>query len=214
MKPPDSVTGRYLLVLLMKKATNPKYSALSLLRTLLAKLEETFSEIGRKSLTQVSCERPMYGLIRCVKMIINEMDGKDLKEKRSEYSEFFGKLIQLLLKYDEILFPLLGNAAPEGFLPDLDLPDSKEDNCHVVRSITAQMLLVCSWRSMRDICLLFADMCLLLPLQGEEEKSILSFEQVLEIGNHMLFLLKNLMHRGVFEQVFVGFKVLATRLWK
>lgn len=74
---------------------------------------------------------------------------------------------------------------------------------------------------MRDICLLFADMCTLFPLEGEKptknrtnKEYILSFAQVSLIGEHMLSLMKNLVHRGVFEQVFVGFKVLATRLWE
>lgn len=70
---------------------------------------------------------------------------------------------------------------------------------------------------MRDICLLFAEICGLLPLEGEKSTGnnqfILSFDQVSSIGYHMLYLMKNLVHRGVFEQVFVGFKTLASRLW-
>lgn len=151
-------------------------------------------------------------------MLINAKDG-GFSEAPQNCREYFEDLIQLLLKYDNVLFPILGNEAPEGFQGFFDSPD---DNSQVVRSITAQMLLVCSWRSMRDICLLFADMCVFLPLEGEKanlkkdssSNFILSESQVSQIGDHMLFLLKNLVHRGVFEQVFVAFKTLATRLWK
>lgn len=92
--------------------------------------------------------------------------------------------------------------------------DNEELKSVVVRSLNAQKLLVCSWRSMRDACLLMTEICSLCPLEGEKDYYILSFIQVEAIGNHLLFLLKNLMHRGVFEQVFVGFKQLATRLHK
>src|SRR4051812_280888 len=119
------------MVLLMKKSKDPKYSALNLLTSISKKLEETLNQIEKTSLTQVSCEKPMYGLIRCVKMILGEIDRKEWLKKRNEYAEYFKKLIQLLLRYDEVLFPPLGNEAPEGFLPEL--PDSKEDNSQVVR---------------------------------------------------------------------------------
>jgi len=67
---------------------------------------------------------------------------------------------------------------------------------------------------MKDICLLLTEMCVVLPLEGEVEEFILSYDQVVSIGDHLLYLLKNLMHRGVFEQVYIGFRQLAQRLFK
>jgi hypothetical protein len=210
------------MVILMKKATAAriqKYSAWSILSSLLQKLEETLNKIQTSSLTEVSSQCPMYGIIRCVQMIINSTD--DYLKNPELYQEYSKKLIDVFLKYDEFLFPVLGGPAPEGFLPGL--PDSSEENTQVVRSLAAQMLLVCSWRSMRDICLTLADMCVLFPLEGEVRNPkktyitstyILSYDQVSVIGDHMLYLMRNLMHRGVFEQIFLGFKTIAMRLWK
>ena len=67
---------------------------------------------------------------------------------------------------------------------------------------------------MKDICLLLTEMCFVLPLEGEADQFILTYDQVVQIGDHLLFLLKNLMHRGVFEQVYIGFRQLAHRLFK
>lgn len=130
------------MVLLMKKTTLPAYSPSNILNLLLDKLEKTYATIVATSLTEVSCERPMYGVIRCIRMVLDSTSN--YKEEVAVYRTYFEKLIPLLLKFDEVLFPLLGNAAPEGFLPGL--PDSSDENSQVVRSITAQMLLVCSWR--------------------------------------------------------------------
>jgi hypothetical protein len=67
---------------------------------------------------------------------------------------------------------------------------------------------------MKDVSLLLAEMCTVLPLEGETDEFILSFDQVVKIGDHLLYLLKNLMHRGVFEQTYIGFRLLAHRLYK
>jgi len=96
----------------------------------------------------------------------------------------------------------------------LGLPDSEPENSHVVRSMNAQRLLVCSWRSMRDICLLLSEVIGVVAVEGESSENVMTFDQVKTIGDHLLFLLKNVMHRGVFEQVFTGFKQLAHRLFK
>jgi len=206
----------------MKKAklhNVEKYSTWNILTSLLSTLEETYVLIQKTSLTEVSSQRPMYGIIRCIQMILNSTD--DFCKKPEPYKVFIAKLLDLYLKFDEVLFPVLGAPAPEGFLPGL--PDSSEENTLVIRSLAAQMLLVCSWRSMRDIGLTLADMCVLFPLEGEKQNSkkcspcngyILSFDQVSQIGEHLLYLMRNLMHRGVFEQIFLGFKTLSTRLWK
>jgi len=67
---------------------------------------------------------------------------------------------------------------------------------------------------MRDICMLLSELCGVLSIEGERTHFVWTFEEVKGIGDHLLFLLKNVMHRGVFEQVFTGFKQLAYRLFK
>lgn len=227
IKPPDSITGRYLMTLLMRKCSNnPKYSPLNILESIYTELESLLKKIQTTSLIQVSCESPLYGCIRCIRMILGNTTEYREAEKSIKYREYVGRLLKLSFTIDETLFPVLGNAAPEGFILDGPVPENKQ----IVRSLAAQMLLVCAWRSMKEICLMMSDMCCWFVMEGESNlpstknfslemnitniNHILTFDQVSAIGDHLLYLLKNLMHRGVFEQVFVGFKLLATRLWK
>jgi len=99
------------------------------------------------------------------------------------------------------------------------IPSSTAENKAVIRSIAAQTLLVCSWRSMKDTCLMLVELACRLPLEGEESNLpnrlyVLSVQQLSSIGDHFLDLLKTLMHRGVFEQIFGAFKTFANRLFR
>lgn len=216
VKPPDSVTGRYLMTLLMCKSNFSQFSPLNILEALYSELERIYSKIHSTSLIQVSSESPLYGCVRCVRMIFQYTKEFKKDDEILKYQTYVERLLKLCFKIDDTLFPVLGSAAPEGFLPGLQ--DSAPENKQVVRSLAAQMLLVCAWRTMKEVCLLMSDMCSLFQMEGENSSEsanyILTVNQVSEIGDHLLFLLKNLMHRGVFEQVFVGFKQVSNRLWR
>lgn len=78
---------------------------------------------------------------------------------------------------------------------------------------TAQMVLLCSWRSVKEVSLLLgklSDCCPILP----DCDGLLNEEQILAIGVHLTTLLEETKHRGAFEQAYVGFSLLASRLWR
>ncbi|ODN04552.1 Thyroid adenoma-associated protein [Orchesella cincta] len=229
VKPPDSVTGRYLMVLLMRKQKDKdcNYTAMNLLEAVYQEMERIYQQIEATSLTKVSSESPLYGCVRCIRMVLECSNEFKQKVNSGKYRSYVEKLLKLCFKIDDALFPVLGSAAPEGFLPKQT--ESSDKNKHI-RSLASQMLLVCAWRTMKEISLLMSDMCSLFIMEGElaaiselrkdgteptpSAHYLLTFEQVFNIGDHLLYLLKNLVHRGVFEQVFVGFKIIANRLWK
>uniref|UniRef100_A0A8C4XZW5 tRNA (32-2'-O)-methyltransferase regulator THADA n=1 Tax=Gopherus evgoodei TaxID=1825980 RepID=A0A8C4XZW5_9SAUR len=76
--------------------------------------------------------------------------------------------------------------------------------------VTAQMVLVCCWRSMKEISLLLGMLCKLLPLQTVSESSdgLIAVEQVKDIGDYFKHHLLQSRHRGAFELAYTGFVML------
>lgn len=73
--------------------------------------------------------------------------------------------------------------------------------------VTAQMVLVCCWRSMKEVALLLGTLCQFLPIQSAPESSdgLLTVEQVKEIGGYFKQHLLQSRHRGAFELAYTGF---------
>ncbi|ERE74248.1 putative thyroid adenoma-associated protein isoform 2 [Cricetulus griseus] len=73
--------------------------------------------------------------------------------------------------------------------------------------VTAQMVLVCCWRSMKEVALLLGTLCQLLPMRPVPESSngLLTVQQVKEIGDYFKQHLLQSRHRGAFELAYTGF---------
>uniref|UniRef100_A0A8C5P5R4 tRNA (32-2'-O)-methyltransferase regulator THADA n=1 Tax=Jaculus jaculus TaxID=51337 RepID=A0A8C5P5R4_JACJA len=73
--------------------------------------------------------------------------------------------------------------------------------------VTAQMVLVCCWRSMKEVALLLGTVCQLLPMRSVPECSdgLLTVGQVKEIGDYFKQHLLQSRHRGAFELAYTGF---------
>uniref|UniRef100_A0A8B9SF31 tRNA (32-2'-O)-methyltransferase regulator THADA n=1 Tax=Apteryx owenii TaxID=8824 RepID=A0A8B9SF31_APTOW len=80
--------------------------------------------------------------------------------------------------------------------------------------VTAQMVLVCCWRSMKEISLLLGTLCKLLPSQAASESSdgLITVEQVNNIGDYFKHHLLQSRHRGAFELAYAGFVQLTETL--
>uniref|UniRef100_A0A4W3HEY4 tRNA (32-2'-O)-methyltransferase regulator THADA n=1 Tax=Callorhinchus milii TaxID=7868 RepID=A0A4W3HEY4_CALMI len=81
-------------------------------------------------------------------------------------------------------------------------------------SVTAQMVLVCCWRSMKEISLLLGLLCQNLPLQSssDSEDGLLTVPQIEDIGVYFKRQLLQSRHRGAFELAYVGFVKLTEML--
>ncbi|NXF05075.1 THADA protein, partial [Smithornis capensis] len=80
--------------------------------------------------------------------------------------------------------------------------------------VTAQMVLVCCWRSMKEVSLLLGTLCKLLPSQITPEPSdgLITVEQVKNIGDYFKHHLLQSRHRGAFELAYAGFVQLTEML--
>ena len=80
-----------------------------------------------------------------------------------------------------------------------------------VKEVSSQMLLLCSWRCVKEISLFLSELC---STYKQDEVNIITVKQILEVSNFLLDLLTDTKHRGAFEQAFVAFSSLCSFLWR
>lgn len=74
------------------------------------------------------------------------------------------------------------------------------------------MVLLCAWRSVKEVSLVLGCISSRLSIAGEEqERGTLTQQQVVAMGEHFTKLLAETKHRGAFEQAYVGFTQLLAR---
>uniref|UniRef100_A0A8C5M868 tRNA (32-2'-O)-methyltransferase regulator THADA n=1 Tax=Leptobrachium leishanense TaxID=445787 RepID=A0A8C5M868_9ANUR len=81
-------------------------------------------------------------------------------------------------------------------------------------NVSAQMVLVCCWRSMKEVSLLLGMLCQSVPLRNPPDcpHGLLTEEQIKEIGEYFKHHLLQSRHRGAFELAYVGFVKLTEML--
>ncbi|MCI4376608.1 hypothetical protein PGIGA_G00190450 [Pangasianodon gigas] len=76
---------------------------------------------------------------------------------------------------------------------------------HEAYRVTAQMVLVCCWRSMKEVSMLLGELCQSMPLYTHTCKGLITEEQVEGVGRYFREQLLQSRHRGAFELAYVGF---------
>ena len=98
--------------------------------------------------------------------------------------------MDLCLEATKIVADVVSSDSPEGHLPDRHLSEDGDGR-------TAQLLLLCAWRTVKDASLLIGEVC---------SKGFWLPEQTLSrMAEHFVQQLSDITHRGAFEQAYVGF---------
>ncbi|XP_037662718.1 thyroid adenoma-associated protein isoform X2 [Choloepus didactylus] len=129
-----------------------------------------------------------------LQMILNEIQPRDT-------NDYFSKT-KILKERDTFDLEDL-NASVPSIDCSAEIKGKEGKTCDV----TAQMVLICCWRSMKEIALLLGTLCQLLPMQSVQESSdgLLTVEQVKDIGDYFKQHLLQSRHRGAFELAYTGF---------
>eukprot|EP00057_Strongylocentrotus_purpuratus_P021689 XP_011676163.1 PREDICTED: thyroid adenoma-associated protein homolog isoform X2 [Strongylocentrotus purpuratus] len=175
-------------------------------------------EVARESLLETAVQGPMYGVLHCLRILLGDTDLKTLP-KVAAWKCVVTRLIQLCFDVADVAATVVCNSTPEGFIPSEQKQEKEEEGECGARSkletlhVTPQMILVCCWRSMKEVSLLLGELSQRTPMEDEDREGLVTSLQVKSIGTFFMKLLRKSKHRGAFELAYAGFIKLSTRIW-
>lgn len=184
-------------------------------------LDDGLSE-AKKSLLQTARYNALYGLVLTIRNLLKHIDFASISDdtEREKWRAFFQRMIPKCKELTDVGGRCCNSSAPEGCLPN-DLNDVSnylpmhEDDQTVKIKVTAQMILLCAWRTVRESALLMGEIALNIPiLTASTPNGFITVDQLLGMGSHFQQLLIETKHRGAFEQSFLGFSNFCLRLWR
>ncbi|XP_061376751.1 tRNA (32-2'-O)-methyltransferase regulator THADA isoform X2 [Danaus plexippus] len=212
VKPTECVTAAYKLRLLATKPTKQIGEdcetagevSFRLLRVLLAQVEQQLA-VCEADLALGARHAPLYGLLHCVGTALHLLDEGSWSPAFTCMCE---SLVAVCASVCACTAPVLNSAAPEGHMPHADggkirLEDGSE--------VTAQMVLLCAWRSVKEVSWILSLIVAKMTACPEVGRKV---ALVQNIGDTFLQLLTDIKHRGAFEQVYVGFSRVLSCLWR
>uniref|UniRef100_A0A2A4K9T3 tRNA (32-2'-O)-methyltransferase regulator THADA n=1 Tax=Heliothis virescens TaxID=7102 RepID=A0A2A4K9T3_HELVI len=176
--------------------------------------------VCRGSVLAAAARAPMYGVLHCLAHTLQHVDPVAISSDE-HWSALVSETFETCMSVSSAVGGVVSSSSPEGHLPmDMTLQLTDHGNSGNVtlddgRQVTAQMVLLCAWRSVKEVSLLLGGMCGRLSVRGEGgQAGTLSEGQLLRAGEHFTRLLADTKHRGAFEQAYVGFTMLLDRLWR
>ncbi|XP_055912473.1 thyroid adenoma-associated protein homolog [Eupeodes corollae] len=244
VRPADSVTGAYRLEFFCNKGSPDAFGPFELtsycpvhyaaLRWALNILKDGL-RLGKESILLAAKSNPLYGVLFAIKHLLKRLDFQGFS-KDIGWRILVAEVIVICKELTTVVGPVVNNSSPEGHLPNdfSELPEQfrkGENQAKTPRKIlsskgkqksidtlktTPQMVLLCAWRTVKEVSLILGEVVLRSPIQYSKstENFLVTKEQILEIGEHFKLLLSETKHRGAFEQAYVGFSKLCARLWR
>ncbi|XP_063047806.1 thyroid adenoma-associated protein [Engraulis encrasicolus] len=99
----------------------------------------------------------------------------------------------------------LDTHAEETHTAEGPVQEKTKGSCGEAYRVTAQMVLVCCWRTMKEVSMLLGELCQSLPLHTHTKQGLITEEQVEGVGQYFREQLLQSRHRGAFELAYVGF---------
>ncbi|XP_043846094.1 thyroid adenoma-associated protein isoform X2 [Dromiciops gliroides] len=129
-----------------------------------------------------------------LQMILNEIQPRDT-------NDYFNQ-VKMTKNHNGLHFEDLTAGVPM-ITTSAKMKGKEGQSCDV----TAQAVLVCCWRSMKEVALLLGMLCQLVPLKSMPEApgGLVTVEQVKNIGDYFKQHLLQSRHRGAFELAYTGF---------
>lgn len=233
VRPIDSVTAAYLLkIFKLSPDINcvvdlvfdfydvkldpeiPEVVTLKLVLLLHKTLQQTLALAKEKGLGMAIVKNSLYGHLFCIRSLLSDCDLRGMKTTEM-WQLFIDKIIKLCFELNRAVSVVVNNSSPEGHLPMDSKTLNLDETLPEKEIITPQMVLLCSWRTVKEVSQLFGLLATEASIQtAESPNGLLTMEQIEKMMKHLVSLLCETKHRGAFEQVYVGFHQLCTRLWQ
>lgn len=231
VKPDESVTAAHYLEYCVHSQTHfhNVYDAVLWCESVL----DTGLATAQTSLLKAARVNPLYGPLLCLRHLLSLANLANVHDEQQvrQWREFFIRLIPKCEQLTDVVAPIVNSSAPEGHLPndfsdietfivkseDKSTDPEADDSDEIDVSVTPQCMLICAWRTVREVSLLLGDVTLNTPVQSSLRQSrdgLITIDALLQIGAHFQQLLAETKHRGAFEQAYVGFSKVCVRMWR
>ncbi|XP_046749353.1 thyroid adenoma-associated protein homolog isoform X2 [Diprion similis] len=198
--------------------TNNIDAHLLLVMFLISQLQKPL-EMARDNIVSAANKHSLYGYLYCLRSLITDSELQKFPTDE-RWRQPIAQIINICLDLNQAVGQIVNNSSPEGHLP-MDLnpfnvqPSLFDQELSEHEKVTTpQMVLLCAWRTVKEVSLIFGYVTFKLPIDGMNEVAgLLTENQVIQIGEHFVTLLSETKHRGAFEQAHVGFGLLCRRLW-
>lgn len=176
------------------QSKNRFHSGVQVLIILQDKVQDQISK-----LEHMDPKYPLYGYLLAMRMILKTFSKDNLNDLQS----FAAKMLAICAQIRILTSEILDDSSPEGTVYDgADMS-------------LAQQILLCSWRSSKEVSLLMAQLINLMPINADSTSGLLLNDaQVEEIVAFFVTVLESSVHRGAFEQAFAGFSDVCSFLWR
>ncbi|XP_030369927.1 thyroid adenoma-associated protein homolog [Scaptodrosophila lebanonensis] len=189
-------------------------------------------QMAKCDLAQAAKYNPLYGLLGASRHFLQHLDMQCLAEEPL-WAAYIKRLVEVCMDVSNVVLPVVSSASPEGHLPSTSADEKaivtdREQTVNVLRNrlnskalqqlpTTPQMVLLCAWRSIKEVSLILGELVERAQLQSDAQSQgthLLSHQQAVAIGEHFKLLLCEIKHRGAFEQAYVGFTLVCKRFWQ
>ncbi|XP_057316978.1 thyroid adenoma-associated protein homolog isoform X2 [Hydractinia symbiolongicarpus] len=202
---------------------NSSNTVLFFLDNSMAVLKDQLS-VMKSSLVSSSQNAPLYGILYCIRMLF-QLQGEKIKQGAesnfSAFAQFLQDLVEAGIEIIEYVSPYVSSDAPEGHLCDASLAevfqqltlDEVDTNKIEFQAQVARMLLVCCWRSMKEVSLLLGVIVSNFSSVCSKENILLPKSLILKMWDMFCNILLRSKHAGAYELASLGFIKLCSVLW-
>lgn len=182
--------------------------------------------------------KPIYPKLTCIRALLDDVDISQIESDRSDWEKLAKRIVAISINACKSVSTIVCNLNPEtiGHLPmdlkpvDVDslaktLQLSVKISNHNLNVVTSQMLLICGWKTVKECSLSMGSMCTRFwwpkeqikmrkeKFPGLTTKPLLDSSDIIKIIEFFDHYLRNLRHRGAFEQAYNGFLMVTRRIW-
>jgi hypothetical protein len=170
--------------------------------------------LARDGFASSAAVAPLHGLLQCQRRIVPLMVARKVYDR-----ELLDRISALACEVTRLMVPFVGNAAPEGFLPSEDRPTTdviqEEADDDADDASKPQLVLLCSWRSMKEASLLLSALITNLPWPiSEGDTTLMKATSIVDVADLFVNLLLTARHRGAVDMVHTAFLAVCQRLWQ
>lgn len=135
--------------------------------------------LAKQNIVKTVSKYSLYGYLFCIRNLLAYECNLEAISNEHLWQNMVAELISICFEFSHAVSLIVNNSSPEGHLPmDLNL-QVNELYCSNKQLVTSQMVLLCSWRTIKEVSLLFGLLSTNAPIcEDNSFMGLLNEEQV------------------------------------